>query len=362
MASGSALHRLRRETQDPDTPSRPGLPHPMKSPFLSALALWAALLAGHAAAEPAVIRPGALWPDNQGRHIQAHGGGLLLLGDTYFWFGEDRTPGLDPTRRYVACYASTDLAHWTFRHRVLALGDPDHLGPTRIVERPKVYHNPRTGKFVMYFHADGPVPGLPGDYSLARVGVATCDTVDGDYLFLRSFRPLGHESRDIGQFVDDDGTAYLIFEDRPYGFRIARLSADYLAVEREVCLVPAHLEGGAIVHLDGLYYVVGSRLTGWNANPNQYAVATALAGPWSEFRDVAPPAANTYGAQSGTLLKVVGSQGTVVVFAGDIWKPADLSDSRYLWMPLAIGHGQLSLPPPAPWVIDIGHGLARTAD
>jgi hypothetical protein len=45
--------------------------------------------------------------------------------------------------------------------------------------------------------------------------------VDGDYQYLKSFRPLGHESRDIGQFVDDDGTAYLIFEDRPNGFRIA---------------------------------------------------------------------------------------------------------------------------------------------
>ena len=36
------------------------------------------------------------------------------------------------------------------------------------------------------------------------------------------FRPLGYESRDIGQFVDDDGSAYLIFESRPsHGFYIA---------------------------------------------------------------------------------------------------------------------------------------------
>jgi hypothetical protein len=58
--------------------------------------------------------------------------------------------------------------------------------------------------------------------------------------------PLGHESRDIGQFVDDDGTAYLIFEDRPFGFRIAKLSDDYLDVEKEVALIPMHLEGGAL--------------------------------------------------------------------------------------------------------------------
>jgi hypothetical protein len=307
---------------------------------------------------PETITPGAIWPDDRGRHIQAHGGCVVFSAGTYFWFGEDRTPGLDPAMRYVSCYASRDLAHWAFRRRVLALGDPEHLGPRRIVERPKVYANARTGKYVMYFHADGPAPGQPGDYSLARVGVAVCDTIDGEYSFLRTFRPLGHESRDIGQFIDDDGSAYLIFEDRPFGFRIARLSQDYLSVEEEVCLVQAHLEGGAIVHFHGLYYVVGSQLTGWSANPNKYAVAHSLKGPWSEFRDIAPPAANTYGAQSGYLLKVLGSKSTTVIFMGDIWKPANLSDSRYLWMPLELGDGRLVLPAPRPWALDAATGVS----
>jgi hypothetical protein len=37
--------------------------------------------------------------------------------------------------------------------------------------------------------------------------VATSDTVDGPYQWVKSFRPLGHESRDIGQFIDDENTA-----------------------------------------------------------------------------------------------------------------------------------------------------------
>jgi hypothetical protein len=330
--------------------------------MVAAVALLLMALRGAAApGSPDMITPGAIWPDDRGRHIQAHGGGVILSSGTYYWFGEDRTPGLDPALRYVACYASIDLVHWSFRHRVLVLGDPEHLGPTRIVERPKVFANAATGKFVMYFHADGPVPGQPGDYGLARVGVATCDTIDGDYTFLRTFRPLGHESRDIGQFVDDDGTAYLIFEDRPYGFRIARLSRDYLSVEEQVCLVPAHLEGGAIVHFQGLYYVVGSQLTGWSANSNKYAVAQHLGGPWSEFRDIAAPAEKTFGAQSGYLLKVVGSKSTAVIFMGDLWKPDNLSDSRYFWMPLEIGDGTLRLAPPHPWTLDVETGVASPA-
>ena len=36
------------------------------------------------------IRPGEIWPDNRGLHVQAHGGGIIKLGDTYYWFGEQR--------------------------------------------------------------------------------------------------------------------------------------------------------------------------------------------------------------------------------------------------------------------------------
>ena len=81
------------------------------------------------------------------------------------------------------------------------------------------------------------------------------------------------------------------------------------------------MEGGAIVHYKGLYYAIGSALTGWTPNPNKYATARTLEGPWSEFRDIAPPEAKTYGSQSTMLLKVVGTKATTVIFMGDIWKP-----------------------------------------
>jgi hypothetical protein len=35
-----------------------------------------------------VIRPGAVWLDDRGQQINAHGGGVTKLGDTYYWFGE----------------------------------------------------------------------------------------------------------------------------------------------------------------------------------------------------------------------------------------------------------------------------------
>jgi len=318
----------------------------------TAVALFAltATLPSHAAELP-VIQPGEVWPDDRGQHIQAHGGGILKVGDTFYWFGEDRSQTNPVIKRCVACYASTNLAQWTFRNQVVHLADPENLGHDWVLERPKVFYNAKTKKFVMYAHIDG-----RGGYKFASVAVFTCDTVDGDYVYLKSFRPLDHESRDIGQFVDDDGSAYLIFEDRPFGFRIAKLSDDYLTLEKEICLIPQHMEGGALVHYQGLYYVIGSALTGWNPNPNKYGTAKSLAGPWSEFKDIAPPEKKTYGSQSTLLWKVVGTKTTTVIFMGDIWKPSTQWDSRYLWMPLQIGDGKLWLPEPKPWSLDIKTG------
>ena len=301
------------------------------------------------------ISPGLIWPDDRGRHIQAHGGGIIHVGGTWYWFGEDRSRDNDPAKRYVACYSSTDLARWTFRNRVLALNDPEGFGPDWVLERPKVFPCAKTGKFVMYLHVDG--CSEAGSYGIARVGVATCNTITGDYHYLRSFRPLGMESRDIGQFIDDDGSPYLIFESRPTnGFVIAALTEDCLDVAREVCLIRAPLEGGAIVRYEGLYYVVGSALTGWWPNANKYATAERLEGPWSEFCDFAPPHTHTYLSQSTNLIKVSGSASTTVIYAGDQWHPDEQWDSRYLWMPLRIGGGKLWLPEPAPWTVDVRTG------
>jgi|SRR5690242_6842575 len=322
-------------------------------PYVLAVLLLAGSVPAAQADETVTINPGAVWPDNRGQHIQAHGGGILKVGNIFYWFGEDRSRDNERGLRYVSCYSSTNLGQWTFHNQVVKLADPENLGRGWVFERPKVFYNAKAKKFVMYAHLDD------RSYQLARVAVLTCDTVDGNYQYLKSFRPLGHESRDIGQFIDDDGTAYLIFEDRPNGFHIARLSDDYLNVEKDVHLFTNHLEGGALVHYEGLYYCIGSALTGWNPNPNKYATATSLGGPWSEFKDIAPPEANTYGSQSTMMLKITGTKTNCVIFMGDIWKPWSQWDSRYLWMPLEIGDGKLRLPEPHKWTLDIATGEAK---
>lgn len=97
---------------------------------------------------------------------------------------------------------------WTYVGALLSrAASPGDLGPDRVLERPKVIYNASTGKYVLWAHIDS------SSYGEAKVGVATGDSVCGEYEYLGSWRPLGYQSRDIGLFQDDDGSAYLLSED-----------------------------------------------------------------------------------------------------------------------------------------------------
>ena len=54
------------------------------------LLLSALFIAASASADNKPIRSGELWPDTDGRHINAHGGGIMKFGNTYYWFGEHK--------------------------------------------------------------------------------------------------------------------------------------------------------------------------------------------------------------------------------------------------------------------------------
>ena len=56
------------------------------------------------------------------------------------------------------------------------------------------------------------------------------------------------------------------------------------------------------------------------------------------------------------LLKVEGTKSTTIIFLADIWKPKTQWDSRYIWMPLEIGEGNLWVPKPSPWSINVKTG------
>jgi len=287
--------------------------------------------AGGAQAAPVTIANGTQFTDTSGNPLHAHGGGILKVGSFYYWFGEHRNA--DNTFRYVSAYRSTDLKNWEFRRHVLTQRTHSELAVANI-ERPKVMHNPRTGQFVMWMHKEN-----GRDYGEARAAVAVSGTVDGDYTWLGSFRPLGHMSRDITVFTDSDGTGYMVSAAREnYDLHIYRLTDDYTQVAQLVAnpWPGGHRRAPALFKRGGVYFMLTSGATGWSPNQQKYATATSLAGPWSEMRNVGDSTA--YGSQTAFVLPVQGSQTTSYLYLGDRWGNSfggTVNDSRYVWLPLS---------------------------
>ncbi len=356
---------------------------------LSLAALFAlptALLSQQPQPQRTTIRSGELWPDDSGQHINAHGGGVLHYGDTYYWFGEHKSDWTSDALVGVTCYSSKDLLNWHNCGVALSVSDDSSSDIERgcILERPKVIYNPTTKQFCMWFHLE-----LKGrGYDAARYGVAVADRPEGPYRFLYSQRsdagiwPLefssehqavldtlgtfhyqdwtpawreavdkglivkrdfagGQMSRDMTLYVDDDGKAYHIFSsEENLTLHIAELTEDYLHHSgRYTRVAPAgHNEAPAIFKHQGTYWMITSGCTGWAPNEARMFSAPSIWGPWTQHPNPCrgPKAEITFGGQSTFILPV----GDQYIFMADIWRPRRPSNARYIWLPIEFEDGK----------------------
>lgn len=337
------------------------------------------MLAGLAAASAApplsarqtaagAFHPGALWPDDKGVHINAHGGGLLRDRGRWWWFGEHKTAGEGGNTALVGvhAYSSTNLTDWRDEGIALPVSNDPASPITRgcILERPKVIRNPRTGRYVMWFHLE-----LKGrGYGAAQAGVAVADRPQGPYRFLRAGRvnpgiwpanatdadkapgtilardmPGGQMARDMTLFVDGDTAWHVYASEENDTLQFARLVPDWLSHDGYYVRVAP--DGGneapAIFKARGRYYMVASGLTGWRPNPARLYVADAVTGPWRSLgnpvRGTAEQAATTFGGQSTFVLPLPPARPggePRFVFMADEWRPKNAIDGRYVWLPI----------------------------
>ena len=128
------------------------------------------------------MEPGNIWKDNTGKHINAHGGGILFNHGIYYWYGEFKVVGTvgNTAQVGVSCYSSKDLYYWKNEGIVLNVNETDSTNDIAkgcILERPKVIYNTKTKKYVMWFHLE-----LRGrSYGAARAGVAVSDKPNGPF-------------------------------------------------------------------------------------------------------------------------------------------------------------------------------------
>ncbi|ANF96104.1 family 43 glycosylhydrolase [Paenibacillus bovis] len=324
---------------------------------LGLLLIWTGWGAGspQADAASATITNGTDWKDTSGNPIQANSGNILKVGSTYYWYGEHAVSGKFDK---VNVYTSTDLKNWTFGHSILTKGSAAELASSKI-ERPKVIYNKATGKYVMWAHYEN-----GSDYSLARVAVATSDTPDGDFTYMGSFRPLDYESRDMTVFVDTDNQAYLITASRQNNggannsMAIFKLNSEYTAVSSFVGWVfeGAYREAPAVVKKGSTYYLFTSQASGWYPNQGSYATASSMTGSWSALSPFGDPSA--YATQIHSIATISGSSGTSYIYMGDRWNPLNLSDHKFIWLPLTLNDSArtASLNWYSSWNIDAASG------
>lgn len=295
-------------------------------------AVFFVLIPHQASAASVTIINGTSWTDTAGNPINANSGNILKVGSTYYWYGEHAVSG---TFDSVNVYTSTDLTNWTFSNAILTKNSATELNSSKI-ERPKVIYNASTGMYVLWAHYENGT-----DYSLGRVAVATSSTPNGNFTYQGSFRPLDYESRDMTVFVDTTGSAYLVTASRKTGgandtMAIFQLNSSYTNVSSFVGSIfeNGYREAPAVVKKNNTYYLFTSQASGWYPNQGAYATATSMTGTWSALSQFGDPAA--YATQIENIMTVTGSQATSYIYMADRWNPLNLSDHKFIWLPLTL--------------------------
>lgn len=324
------------------------------------------------------------WDDTDGNSIQAHGGGFLQEGDTYYWVGENKSHG-SANFKSVSLYSSKDLLNWTNEGEILTAesnkADGAEYGLVDCkVERPKLVKNP-DGTYVLWAHWEDAT-----GYSSSQIMVATSKSVTGPYTFQGHWRPgaqddakyrnwrivtgsstkyisdkayienksadlteeevadsskFGYGSRDLTVYAEGD-TAYLISAEDHEKMRIHELNNTFDDVKAGG--VSYNLfegekrEAPALVKVDNVYYIITSSQSGWYPNQAKYAYTTDISDPngWSELKLIGNN--STFYSQPTNIMTIQGKNGNSYVYMGDRWNSKSLGSSNYVWLPLTINN------------------------
>lgn len=223
--------------------------------------------------------PGKTWLDTEGKRIQAHGGSVMYIDGTYYWYGEnkEKTTGKDEIWHWgVRCYTSKDLYNWEDRGLIIPPEPEDpgsSLHPSSMMDRPHIIYNKRTGKYVCWLKI------MNRDGSQTET-VMTADNILGPYTKVREgLRPLDMSAGDFDLAVAPDGKAYYYFERVHSETICADLTPDYTDVTVYYSTHFPHTappyvrEATAHFYRKGKHYLVTSGTTGYLPNPSEIAVA-----------------------------------------------------------------------------------------
>lgn len=283
-----------------------------------------------------VIHNGVPWYDQNKNPVNAHAGCLIKAHDKFYLFGEYKT---DEVNHFIGFskYSSGDLSNWTFEGLALPLQSSGILGPNRIGERVKVLQVPNSNRMVMLMHTDDM------HYTDPYIGIATTDDISKEFQFQGPLLFNGEPIRkwDMGTFIDNDGTGYLLTHEG----NIYRLAADYQSVVEEVVtdIAPGG-ESPAMFRQGNYYFLLMSNKTSWERNDNYYLCATDIHGPWTNKGPFCPKGTLTYNSQCSFVFMLSGNGHTIPMYMGDRWSfPRQAASATQVWLPMTVDGSQLSI-------------------
>jgi len=311
--------------------------------------------------------PGITFKDTDGDLVNAHGGGIIQVCDTFYLHGEYFLSN-STTNMFngFSMYSSKDLVTWKKEGNkgiILPQQSSGELGPNRKGERPHIIKCPSTGEFVLYAHA------ADSTYQVDKeVVYATSNTVNAVYSYkgplLNGTAKAEHS--DMSAYADETG-AYVVTESG-HVFTLSKDCHSWTADNQYKALngSTGGIEAPTVFKdTNGTYYFMGSDKTGWRANDDFYSTAKSMNGPWTYKGYIAPQGKLAWMTQSTWVLPVKGSQGTVFMYWGDHWYGnQDTTNpgvhnylATYVFQPLVLTGGTTLLPTyQASWKIDFGAG------
>jgi hypothetical protein len=304
------------------------------------------------------------WLDTDGTPIYSQGGGVLQVGDTYYWYGVKYrgavTYAANPDGKNgdiafegITTYSSKDLVSW----KLEATDKPQNTGGW--FGRLGVAYHAATKKYVLAAQGGG------GLY------FATSDRPNGGFVFdnVQTDLPgiVNGATGDQTIFQDDDGQAYLISSSssgRANRYVSPLRAADFLRAEDAWFVYKGGgREGNCLFKHAGTYYHCSSDLHGWNTSQTYCVSATDLKGPWSaEFVMAGTAADYSHVTQTGFFISVKGSEQTTVIYAGDRWANfAGNGIGFNQWLPLSFEKGEPLFHSLSAWTLDVAKGTWQAA-
>jgi hypothetical protein len=310
--------------------------------------------------------------DTAGERVDAHGGGIIQVGDTFYLHGEYFSPTTtDNNFNGFSMYSSKDMATWKNEGIILPQQASGELGPNRKGERPHIIKCPSSGEFVLFAHA------ASEDYQTDKeVVFATSATVNGKYAYqgpLKNASGATASHSDMSAISDGDN-AYVLTESG-HVYTLAKDCHSWLSDKTYSAVngTSGGIEAPTVFKAGSTYYWLGSSKTGWRANNNFYSTAPAITGPWTYQGYLAPVTdtsdeisdQRTWLSQVTWVMPITGCKGTTYVYWGDHWDGTQSTAApgkhnnlaTFVFQPLVFTGTKIGLPSYlASWKLDVGAG------